>query len=189
MREAANQAWYLARASGIVAWVLLGASALWGSLLATRVFGRRPTAPWLLDMHQYMSGVALGLTAVHIVGLIADNYVHFDVADVLIPLSSGWRPGPVAWGVVALYLLVLVEVTSLLRRRLSLRLWRTLHLLSYPAWAVASIHFLSAGTDSRRVLGAPVAVGLGGLVLVVAVLGLLHSVRTVRRARAASFSS
>ena len=34
--------WYVARASGIVAWVLLAASVLWGLAITTRVMNGRP---------------------------------------------------------------------------------------------------------------------------------------------------
>jgi hypothetical protein len=81
---------------------------------------------------------------------VADSYVSFGPAEILVPMASAWKPGPVAWGVVALYLLVAVEVTSLARRRLPARLWRVTHAASLPLWAFATVHTLSAGTDASH---------------------------------------
>lgn len=112
-------------------------------------------------MHRYLRGLAVLLTVVHVGTLLADPYVPFGVLEVLLPLAARWRPGPVAWGVVAFYLLVLVEVTSLLRARLTAARWSRFHVLSYPLFAVATIHLLSAGTDVRRVVPQAVAVAVG----------------------------
>lgn len=141
-------AWYLARAGGMTAWALLSLSVVWGLLLSTRVLAGRPKPAWLLDLHRFLGGLALVFTGVHIGGLVADNYVHFGRADVLVPFASSWKPGAVAWGVTAFYLLVAVELTSLLRNRLSRRVWHGVHLSSYVLFWVAALHGVLAGTDS-----------------------------------------
>jgi DMSO/TMAO reductase YedYZ heme-binding membrane subunit len=58
----------------------------------------------------------------------------------------------VAWGIVGLYLLLAVELTSLVRRRLPRRLWRAVHALSFPLFALATVHGLTAGTDRGNLL-------------------------------------
>ena len=67
----------------------------------------------------------------------------------------------VAWGVVAMYLLVAIEITSLVRHRLTARAWRNVHLLSYFLFATATIHMVTAGTDVRAVFATTAAVLLG----------------------------
>jgi len=142
--------WYVARAGGIVAWVLLALSVIWGLLLSTRLLGKRPTPAWLNDLHRYLGALALVFTAVHVTALVADSYVHFGPADVLVPMASAWKPGPTAWGVVSLYLLVAIEITSLLMRKLPRRLWRAVHLSSFGLFFTASIHGATAGTDATN---------------------------------------
>ncbi len=98
---------------------------------------------------------------VHVVALIADSYVPFDLVSVLVPFASGWKPVAVAWGVVGMYLLLAVELTSLARARLPRKVWRMVHFASLPLFAVATIHGLTAGTDARStafVLAATAAV-------------------------------
>ena len=140
--------WYVARSCGIVAWLVLGGSMLWGLAVAARLRRRRFTPAWLLDLHRHLGGLAVVFVALHIVGLMGDKYIHFGPAEVFVPLASRWRPGAVAWGVAGLYLLLAVEVTSLLRRSLPRRVWRATHLLSFPLFAASTVHLVQAGTDA-----------------------------------------
>lgn len=142
--------WYVARASGIVSWALLSLAALWGVALSTRLAGKRATPAWLLDLHRFLGGASIVFVAVHLGGLFADSYAHFGPAELFVPLASTWRPVAVAWGVAALYLLVAVELTSLLKRRIPNRLWRRVHQTSFALWLFATIHLFAAGTDARN---------------------------------------
>lgn len=144
--------WYVARATGIVAWALLAASVIWGLLLSTRLARGRPTPAWLLDLHRFLGGAAVVFTALHLAGLVADDYVDFGLADVLVPYASGWQPGPVALGVVSLYVLTTVEASSLAMRRMPRRVWRAVHLTSYVLFWSATFHFILAGTDAPHPL-------------------------------------
>jgi predicted ferric reductase len=144
--------WYVARSGGIVAWCLLALSVFWGLALSSRFLGRAPKPNWMLDLHRFVGGLAVVFTAVHVVALVADGYIEFGLLQILVPFTSHYRASAVAWGVVALYLLAAVEITSLLRQKLSRRLWRATHFLSFPLFASATIHLLTAGTDSAEVL-------------------------------------
>jgi DMSO/TMAO reductase YedYZ heme-binding membrane subunit len=160
--------WYVARAGGIVAWALLAASVVWGLVLSTRLRPPHTTPAWTLDLHRALGGLATVFTAVHVGAIMLDSYVHFGVGDVLVPFASSWHPDRVAWGIVALYLLLAVELTSLARRSLPTVVWRRIHVLSLPLFLVASVHFVVTGTDA----GSPFAVA--GIVLsTLAVLALL----------------
>jgi DMSO/TMAO reductase YedYZ heme-binding membrane subunit len=142
--------WYVARASGIIAWLLLTASVIWGVLLSTDAFPTRRRPAWLLDLHRWLGGLTVAFVAAHLAALVADSYTHFDLAALTIPYASPWRPGAVALGVVALWCLVAVELTSLAMRRLPRKLWRGIHLTSYLVFWLASLHAAFAGTDSTN---------------------------------------
>ena len=142
--------WYVARASGLVAWGLLAAAVVWGLLMTSKVLRGRVKNAWLLDLHRWLGGLALAFTGVHVLAIMSDTYVHFGLTSVLVPLASHWHPLAVAWGVVSLYLLAAVELTSLARRRLAHRLWRRVHMLSFPLFVSSTVHGLTAGTDGRR---------------------------------------
>ncbi len=144
--------WHLTRASGIVAWLLLTASVLWGIFLATDAFPAHRRPAWLLDLHRWLGGLAVGFVATHLGALVADSYVDFGLLDLIVPFASDWKPLPVALGVVALWGLVAVEVTSLARKRLSKRTWRAVHLSSYATFWLTSLHATFAGTDASSPL-------------------------------------
>lgn len=163
--------WFLARSSGIVAWALLVGSVALGLVLSTRALGKRPTPAWSLDIHRGVSGMAVLLTVVHLVALVLDSYVEFGVAELLVPMASEWRPLAVTWGVLALYVLVAVEVSSLLRTRLPARVWRRIHMASFVLYGFATLHFVTAGTD---VEGMPGTVAVVGSMVLIAALTLVR---------------
>jgi len=169
--------WYVARAAGLVSWVLLTAGVLWGLAISTRVLRGRPRPAWLLDLHRYLAGLATIFAGVHFVAILFDQFVHFDLVSVLVPLASTWHPVAVAWGVAGLYLLLAVEITSLVRTRVPKRLWRATHYASFPLFAFATIHALSAGTDTRTWLFEIVAA------TAVMVIGYLIAVRASNGSR------
>ena len=144
--------WYTARSAGIVSWALLTLSVLWGLALSTKVFGKRPRPNWLLDLHRFLGGTAVVFVVIHVVSILLDTFVHFGIADVLVPFASSWKPTAVAWGIVGFYLLLAIEITSLLRSRISKRAWRMTHYLSFPLFVFATIHALTAGTDRNTLL-------------------------------------
>ena len=90
--------WYVARAGGLVAWGLVVASCTWGLLHALRSFGRRPSPSWMLSTHRYLSTLAIVFVGVHVVAILADSYVQFSLADVLVPMVSSWHPVAVGVG-------------------------------------------------------------------------------------------
>lgn len=140
--------WFVARATGLVAWATAVASLLVGLALASRALGARPKGPWLLSLHRWLGGLTLVWTGAHVGALVLDSYVEFDLADVMVPFAATWRPAATAAGVAAAWLLVAVEVTSLQMRRLPKRVWRAIHLSSYAMAVLATAHGFAAGSDT-----------------------------------------
>ena len=157
--------WYLTRATGIVAWVLLTAAVLFGLVVRTKVGASAAKPPWWLDLHRFLGGLATIFTLVHLATLVADSYVEFTLVDLLVPGASDWRPGAVGLGVVSLWLLLAVEATSLLQKRLPRKLWRWVHISSYPLFWLATFHFVAAGTDAESRPAVAAVVGAAGAVL------------------------
>lgn len=157
--------WYLSRSSGLVAWLVLSIATIWGLLLSTRILQERRRPAWLLDLHRWLGGLSVVFTAVHMVGLVLDEYVEFGLRELLVPFASEWQPGAVAWGIVALYLLVAIQLTSLMMKRLSRRTWKAVHFTSFGLFWVASIHAAQAGTDTTAIW-----YRIGSATMIVAVL-------------------
>lgn len=139
--------WYAARSSGIVAWAVSAVAVIWGLLLSTRSARGLAKPVWVLDLHRFLGALTLVAVAVHMGSLVADSFVPFGWADLLVPGASSWKTVPVAFGVVAFWLFALVEVSSLVRKRLPNRVWARIHLLSFVAYVAATVHYLQAGTE------------------------------------------
>lgn len=139
--------WYTARASGLVAWAIVTASIVWGLALATRIVPKRGATAWLLDVHTFLGTLSLVFVGVHIVALWADSDVYFGGRELFVPMASNWRPGAVAWGIVATYLLLAIQLTSWAMHRLPRRLWHAVHKSSFLLFVAATVHGFTAGAD------------------------------------------
>jgi sulfoxide reductase heme-binding subunit YedZ len=171
--------WDAARAGGILAWALASLSVIWGLQLSTRLV-RKPAPAWVLDLHRFLGGLAVVFTGVHMGGLFLDTQTHFGPAQLFVPFASGWRPAVVALGVVAMYLLLAVELTSLAMKRLPRRTWHAVHLASFGVFVLGTIHALLAGTDATN------PIFQLSVMVVSAVVLFLTLVRTLAPKRAAA---
>lgn len=140
--------WFVARSGGIVAWALVTLSVCWGLFLSTKAVAKASQPKKLLELHRYLGGLSVTFTAVHLAGLVADSYVEFGWVEILVPWGSEWKPTAVAWGVIAMYILIAVELTSLFMKRMPRSIWRQVHRLSFGLYIFATVHGLQAGTDT-----------------------------------------
>lgn len=140
--------WYVTRAAGILAYLLLWLSTAWGLAVTSKIFDPLLHRTFTYDMHQYLSLLAIGFTVLHVGVLVGDRYLPFSVAQVLIPFVAPYRPLWVGVGVIGLYLTLLVTVTFYIRRWIGQRAFRAIHVSSFIAYASVTLHGLMAGTDS-----------------------------------------
>jgi len=157
--------WYATRGAGIVSLILLTAVVCLGIL--TSVHWQRPGWPRFLtaQLHQSISLLSLVFLAIHIVVAVVDPYTSLGLAAI-VPFASGYRTIWLGLGAVALYLILAIIGTSLIRGWLGHRAWRIVHWLTYAAWPIALVHGVGTGSDT----GAIWAWLLNGL-CVAAVLG------------------
>jgi predicted ferric reductase len=142
--------WLLSRATGITAFVALSLDVALGLAMSTGTLGRWITRGHAVDLHRWLSPLALALVAGHAAVLLLDGFVALDPIDALIPFASRYRPVGVGLGVLAAYLTLVVHASFALRNRLGTTRWRRLHALSFVAYAAAAAHAILAGTDSFR---------------------------------------
>lgn len=140
--------WYITRAAGLVAYLLLWLSTAWGLAVSSKIFDSLLQRHYTYDFHQFISLLAIGFLALHVSVLLLDHYLPFSVTQVLVPFTSTYRPLWVGIGVISLYLTLLVTVTFYIRRAISMRAFRLIHTLSLVAFLGATLHGLYAGTDS-----------------------------------------
>ena len=142
--------WWVSRSTGMVAAILLVASLVWGVLISTRALKPIDRPVWLLAMHRWFSALACVLIVVHMLALVADNFVHFSWGDLFVPGMASWKTTPVALGVIAFWLIVVVQGTSLVQKKMPRDLWKFIHYFAYIAVWLTSLHGALAGTDASN---------------------------------------
>jgi sulfoxide reductase heme-binding subunit YedZ len=149
--------------------VLTGTVVL-GIVTATRWIGETTPGFVAADMHRNLSLLAMALLAAHLITTVLDPFAHISVRDVIIPVGAAYRPIWLGLGVAAMWVLIGVAATSLLRDRVGPRLWRLIHWVAYSAWPLAVLHGLGTGSDAQApwlvgVVAACVAAVLFAIVL------------------------
>ena len=140
--------WFATRGAGIVSLLMLTASAALGLVTVTRFQANGWPRFFNYEMHRRVSLLSIVFLAVHVLAAVFDPFTKLGIAAALVPLASSWKPVPVAFGVLSLYLFVAVMATSLLRRHVGQRAWRLVHWTSYAMWPLALLHTVTAGSDA-----------------------------------------
>jgi predicted ferric reductase len=142
--------WFLARASGITAYLLISAAMIAGIVLKSRPFGAALKAPIALDVHRFITTLAFVAIGVHGLALVADSTVEITFADLVIPFTAPYKPLWTGLGVVAADLAVIVAVSFPLKKRIGGQNWRRLHWATYAIFVFSTAHGLAAGTDTAQ---------------------------------------
>jgi predicted ferric reductase len=143
--------WYVTRAAGLMSYLLVWLATVWGLAVSNKIFDPVLHRMFTYDFHQFLSLLAIGFIILHIVVLLADQYLPFSVAQVLVPFAAPYRPVWVGLGTIGLYLTLLVSITFYIRKWIGQKTFRLIHLLSYLAFIGAALHGLLSGTDSPLV--------------------------------------
>jgi DMSO/TMAO reductase YedYZ heme-binding membrane subunit len=151
-----NLDWMLIRGTGLVAYVLLAASTIWGLMLSSKVFGRLVKAKPLTWLHEGLAVGSLLATGAHMFFLWTDEFIEFGAREIFLPGASTWEPLSVAFGVMAFYVMVIVSASFYVKRWIGQAAWRAIHFLAFGTFAAAAIHGIMAGTDTQH----PVVLGV-----------------------------
>ena len=83
--------WYITRASGILSYLLLWLSTIWGLAISSIIIDRLLHRSFMFDFHQVISLLALGFLGLHVFILLADQYLPYSLAQILVPFLSPYR--------------------------------------------------------------------------------------------------
>jgi methionine sulfoxide reductase heme-binding subunit len=174
--------WYMSRATGVVALLLLTAVVLIGLLITQQ--GRLPGLPRfaVTGLHRNLSLLAVAFIAIHVLAAIADSYVSIPLTASVIPFASGYERFWLGLGAISLDLMAAMIVTSLLRRHLSRRVWRAVHLLAYVSWPIAFAHCIGSSTDLQRGWLLDLTIACGLVVTAADIWRLAAAARAIPRA-------
>jgi sulfoxide reductase heme-binding subunit YedZ len=146
---ASSALWYFSRGTGAAALILLTAALALGVADVARWRSTRWPRFVVDALHGTLALAALALVAVHVVTSVLDPFAPLRLADAVVPFAARYRPLWVGLGAVASDLLLVLAITSLLRRRIGPRAWRAVHWAAYACWPLAVAHGLGTGSDIR----------------------------------------
>ena len=142
--------WDIARAGGFTAYILLTLAVIVGLALSTQI--QSPSRwPRLInsELHNFLTLLSTIFLVVHILATWVDPLTRFSWNEILIPLTSHYRPEWMAFGIVALYLGIAIGISTWLRPLIGYKLWRKLHILTLVVFALATIHGIGTGSDTQ----------------------------------------
>ncbi|MBL8132889.1 MAG: ferric reductase-like transmembrane domain-containing protein [Anaerolineae bacterium] len=170
LTDDAKLVWHLTRSSGIIAFLLMSVSTLWGLLVSSQIVKTWSPGPVSMTLHSTASWLALLLSLTHAALLLFDDYVAYAIHEILIPFTGPYRPEAVGLGTLAFWIILIVTLSFPLKKRIGQKVWKRLHMLSYVSFALVAVHGLTAGTEGDST-GFRLLVGGSGL-LVILLLGI-----------------
>lgn len=152
--------WYFARASALVGFFLLYLSIFFGIAIRNPILKKIISPIYSLDIHGWISLQALLFALLHGVSLLFDKFLAFNWANIFVPFfplsesatKVGVEPIYLAMGIISLYLMLILIVSSYLRKFINFRVWRFIHFFNLALWIFVILHALQLGTDMRNVI-------------------------------------
>lgn len=182
----ASTDWYIVRATGFIAYGLFTVSVLVGLVVATRWHAF--TGPWLVfeRLHPLVLLAAGMVLAFHIATLIL---LSFPILQALVPFLSAFDPTPVALGILAMYLMIVLLLSTYMIGSIGYRTWHRLHYSGLAAWLLALLHGILVGNDSGQAWARAMYYGSAVLVVALLLVYCLGRLQAARRRSAPSAST
>jgi predicted ferric reductase len=161
--------WYLSRASAIAAYILTFLIIFLGTGMTTGFIYKyiNPVRAWVV--HKYLGIAMLVTVIIHPFSLLFDEFINFELADILVPFVSSYKPVVLSLGIIASYFLLIIMLTSLFARLKHPYFWRLVHYLTYLFFILALLHGVFLGTDTQF-LAMQIVYWLTGLAFLILVI-------------------
>jgi predicted ferric reductase len=141
--------WYIARAGGILSYLLLWLATCWGIMMSSKVIKGYLNFATAYALHEFLPVLGVIFATLHAMVLLGDTFIGFNLQQILIPFKSSYKPLWTGLGSLAFYLFLALVLSSYLRKQLGQKSWRLFHYTSYLAFLLALVHGLMSGTDSH----------------------------------------
>lgn len=142
--------WFTSRTAALTAFFVIAAALVTGQALRTFVLegwvGRRE----VMAVHGFLTICWAPLIALHVLAGLLDPVSRLTPLDVVIPFRVPYAALPIGLGALGFDVLLVVTVTSYLRKRMSATTWRWLHRMSYVMFGLIFVHAMLSGSDLAR---------------------------------------
>ncbi|NJN98389.1 MAG: hypothetical protein HC875_32010 [Anaerolineales bacterium] len=157
--------WYMARAGGLLGYLLLWLSVVWGLVLSTKITDRLISPVLAYGLHEFLSIGTILFSTLHALILLGDRYIGFNIFHLAVPFLAPYEPLWTGLGTLGLYLSAALTGSFYLRKQMGQKAWRALHYLTFVAYSLALGHGIMAGSDSGLGLVQGMYLVTGGSVL------------------------
>ncbi len=169
-------AWYVTRSSGLVGFLLLYISVLLGLLIRVPYLRKLVPGWFSLQMHCWLSLLALMFALVHGTALLFDKMFDFSFGDIFIPFYTSYEKDLMALGIIGFYLMLLLVATSYLKNGISQNFWRAAHFLNIGMYFILIIHALYLGTDMKIAWVRDIFLGMQGVLIFFIILHIFSRI-------------
>lgn len=189
-QEETPWAWYASRAAGLVAFALLYISIFLGLTLRIPLLRKIFKPIYAMNIHCWISLQATLLALLHGGILAFDKFLNLSIADLFVPFVSSYEPILLPLGILSFYLMIMLVVTSYMRKYISQKLWRITHFSNIILYIIVVIHAAGLGTDLKNPLNFNIFLYLNAFLVFLMLVNMqLRIAEARRRRKAASLAS
>lgn len=140
--------WWVSRTMGLLAYVSLWLSVLFGVFMSSRGAGGWLHRATVLELHNRWAVAALVVTMLHVLATVGDAQYGITPLALVYPLASETQTGAVALGSLAFWGMIAISLTTAVFKKIPRSVWRAVHATAFGTWVLAIVHGLAAGTDA-----------------------------------------
>jgi predicted ferric reductase len=167
-------AWCISRASGLMAYLLLWLVMFFGLAIRTPLLKKIFSPAFSYETHTWLSVQALILVFFHSGALLWDKYLQLKVLDLIMPFHSQIYTTEITLGILGLYLMIILILTSYFRKFFSQKIWRGIHFLNILLFIIATVHAFLLGTDLQSSpLTQNIFIGLDATLIIVLLVNII----------------
>lgn len=140
----------MVRGSGMAAYILLFLIVAGGLLLSVKLVPARRRAVFL-SYHRFITAATVILLLIHGAAFFISQYQYLSWADVLIPFWTQRHTWEIAAGIIAVYTMGVLFMTSLrsVMKTIGWGKWRITHYLAFPCYWIALYHSIALGKSNN----------------------------------------
>ncbi len=139
--------WFIARITGLTAFAVLSLSVLSGEALRTSVLDFLAKNRAIRKLHDFTTPLWLPLVFAHVIALVLDKTARIQPINVVVPFLTDYGQLPIGLGTIAFDIVMVVTITSWLRKYMNNTLWTWIHRTSYIGFVAIFFHAALSGTD------------------------------------------
>jgi methionine sulfoxide reductase heme-binding subunit len=146
--------WYVSRSAGLLGFIFLWLAVFLGLAIRNPLLKKVVKPIYSCGLHCYISSLAVFWALIHGTSFLFHGNFSLSLSEIVIPFYSQTslvNPVYMSLGIMALYAMIIITITSYLRSHLNHWLWRAVHFLNPLAFIFVVVHGYMNGTDMKNI--------------------------------------